>query len=108
MAKKKIVKKIPAKTKDRGRELAVPGTLLESLPESARWDPLPGSPGHQAPEWSSDETEDDDGRNESALLVEEGAGAAEDELAAPNPGVRRKKGRITPIELSRRVRGAES
>jgi len=50
--------------------------LLESMPESKRWDPVPGSPGHQAPEVAS-EDEDEEGRNESAQLVEEGVREAE-------------------------------
>jgi hypothetical protein len=51
-------------------------TLLESAPESERWDPLPGSQGHKAPESPSDD-EDDDGRSEGARLVEEGVAEAE-------------------------------
>jgi hypothetical protein len=50
--------------------------LLESAPESERWDPVPGSTGHKAPE-SSGEDEDDDGRTDSARLVEEGVAEAE-------------------------------
>jgi hypothetical protein len=91
MAKKKSAKKSPAKA----REVALTETLLESLPESARWNPLPGSPSHQAPEQPSDDDEDDDGRNESARLVEGGAGTAEDELAAPNRQGRREKRDVT-------------
>ncbi len=34
--------------------------ILESAPESERWDPLPGTPGHQAAE-SSSEDDDDEG-----------------------------------------------
>ena len=51
-------------------------TLLESAPEAERWDPLPGTQGHKAPESSSDD-EDDDGRTDSARLVEEGVAEAE-------------------------------
>ncbi len=50
--------------------------ILESLPESKRWDPLPGSEGHQAPE-SPSEDEDDEGRSETEQLVEDGVGEAE-------------------------------
>lgn len=50
--------------------------LLESAPESERWDPLPGSQGRKAPENPS-EDEDDDGRSDSARLVEEGVAEAE-------------------------------
>jgi len=49
--------------------------ILESAPESERWDPLPGSTGHKAPEASS-EDEDTDGRSDSARLVEEGIAEA--------------------------------
>jgi hypothetical protein len=50
--------------------------ILESLPESKRWDPLPGSAGRMDPEPPS-EDEDEEGRNESAQLVEEGVQEAE-------------------------------
>ena len=46
-------------------------TALESVPESERWDPVPGSVGHKVPESSSEDT-DDEGRSDSARLVEEG------------------------------------
>lgn len=55
--------------------------VLEAAPESERWDPVPGSPGHQAPE-SPNEGEDDEGRNESAQLVDEGINHAERDQAA--------------------------
>jgi hypothetical protein len=41
--------------------------MLDALPESKRWDPVPGSEGHQAPE-SASEDEEDEGRSETALL----------------------------------------
>ena len=50
--------------------------MIESLPESERWDPVPGSAGRQAPE-SPSEDEDEEGRSESAQLTEEGVGEAE-------------------------------
>lgn len=50
--------------------------LLEAAPESERWDPVHGSTGHKAPESSSEDT-DDDGRSDSARLVEEGVEEAE-------------------------------
>ncbi len=56
-------------------------SLLESLPESARWDPVPGSTGHRAPESSAEDDEDEDGHNESARLVEGGMIDAEDDQA---------------------------
>lgn len=53
--------------------------ILEALPESKRWDPLPGSAGRMDPEPPS-EDEDEEGRNESAQLVEEGVQEAEHDL----------------------------
>jgi hypothetical protein len=50
--------------------------ILESAPESERWDPLPGSAGHIVPVTSID-GEDDDGRSMSERLVEEGVQEAE-------------------------------
>jgi hypothetical protein len=50
-------------------------TAMESAPESERWDPLPGSAGRKAWEASSEDT-DDDGRSDSARLVEEGISEA--------------------------------
>jgi hypothetical protein len=49
---------------------------LESVPESERWDPVPGSTGHKVRE-SSDEDEDNEGRGEEERLVEEGVNEAE-------------------------------
>lgn len=49
--------------------------LLESVTEDERWDPLPGSTGHQAQE-SASEDEAEDGRNEDAQLFEEGVSEA--------------------------------
>ena len=50
--------------------------VLESAPESERWDPLPGSKGHKAPV-SPSEDEDDEGRSVNESLVDKGALAAE-------------------------------
>jgi hypothetical protein len=50
--------------------------MLESIPESMRWDPVPGSAGHQKAE-SPSEDEDEEGRSESEQLAEEGVGEAE-------------------------------
>lgn len=50
--------------------------ILESAPESERWDPVHGSTGQKAHESGSDD-EDDDGRSDSARLVEEGVAEAE-------------------------------
>jgi hypothetical protein len=45
--------------------------ILESAPESERWDPLPGSTGHIVPVTSID-GEDDEGRSVGERLVKEG------------------------------------
>jgi len=50
--------------------------LLESVPETQRWDPVPGSSGIQAPE-SASEDESEEGLSESAQLYEEGVREAE-------------------------------
>jgi len=50
--------------------------ILESAPESERWDPIHGSTGHKAYESGSDD-EDEDGRSDGARLVEEGIAEAE-------------------------------
>jgi hypothetical protein len=50
--------------------------ILESAPESERWDPVPGSTGHKAPVAAS-EDEDDEGRSDNEKLVEEGIAGAE-------------------------------
>lgn len=51
-------------------------TILESLPETARWDPVPGSAGRQTPE-SPSEDEDAEGRSETEQLVDEGSEEAQ-------------------------------
>jgi hypothetical protein len=51
-------------------------TILESAPESERWDPLPGSSGGKVPSAQS-EDEDAEGRSDDAKLVEEGIAEAE-------------------------------
>ena len=50
--------------------------ILESAPESERWDPVPGSTGHKVPVASSDD-EDDEGRSDNERLVDEGIAGAE-------------------------------
>ena len=50
--------------------------VLESAPESERWDPLPGSTGHKVPAAAS-EDEDDEGRSDNEKLVEAGIAEAE-------------------------------
>ncbi len=59
-----------------GPEIDPEEMALESIPESERWDPVPGSIGHQVPD-SLGEDEDSEGRSESAQLVEEGIKEAE-------------------------------
>jgi hypothetical protein len=51
-------------------------SILESVPESERWNPVPGSAGHQAPE-SPSEDEDAEGRSQTEQLVDDGVEAAE-------------------------------
>ena len=50
--------------------------VLESAPESERWDPVPGSTGHKVPV-ASGEDEDDEGRSDNERLVNEGIAGAE-------------------------------
>jgi len=50
--------------------------ILESAPESERWDPVPGSTGRKVPEAPGDD-EDDEGRSDNERLVEEGIESAE-------------------------------
>jgi hypothetical protein len=52
--------------------------ILEAAPESERWDPVPGSVEHQAPE-SLPEGEDAEGRSEIDQLVEKGIEVADSE-----------------------------
>ena len=59
-----------------GSEMGGNQVLLESVIEDGRWNPVPGSSGHQAKE-SASEDEDEDGRSEGAQLVEEGVSEAE-------------------------------
>jgi hypothetical protein len=54
--------------------------ILESLPESSRWDPVPGSAGSQDPEPPGEDDDDDEGHNESAQLVDGGVQEAEHDL----------------------------
>jgi len=50
--------------------------VLESAPESERWDPLPGSNGRKV-RTAASEDEDDEGRSDNERLVEEGIEGAE-------------------------------
>jgi len=49
---------------------------LEAVPESERWDPVPGSAGQKAPTTPSAD-EDDEGRSDQEQLVEKGIADAE-------------------------------
>jgi hypothetical protein len=51
-------------------------TVLESAPESERWDPVHGSTGHKVPVAPS-EDEDNEGRSDNERLVHEGIAGAE-------------------------------
>jgi hypothetical protein len=59
-----------------GSDLDSREEALESLPESERWNPVPGSPGLQSEELPM-EDEDSEGRSESTQLVEGGVLEAE-------------------------------
>src|ERR1017187_6022548 len=50
--------------------------VLESAPESERWDPVHGSTGHKVPVAPSAD-EDDEGRSDNERLVDEGIAGAE-------------------------------
>lgn len=50
--------------------------ILESAPESERWDPVSGSTGHKA-RVAPSEDEDDEGRSDNERLVEGGIAEAE-------------------------------
>jgi hypothetical protein len=54
--------------------------ILESTPDSERWDPVPGSTGHKM-SVAPGEDEDDEGRSDNERLVDEGiAGAEHDQM----------------------------
>jgi hypothetical protein len=67
--------------------------VLESAPESERWDPVPGSTGHKVPVAPS-EDEDEEGRSDGERLVEEGIAGAEHDrmLQATKPDERKDDG----------------
>lgn len=66
-------------------------TVLESAPESERWDPLPGSTGRKVPV-TPDEDEDSEGRSDNEKLVEEGiAGAEQDQMVQASKASRTKR-----------------
>jgi hypothetical protein len=54
--------------------------ILESTPDSERWDPVPGSTGCKVPV-APGEDEDNEGRSDNERLVDEGiAGAEQDQM----------------------------
>jgi hypothetical protein len=64
--------------------------VLDSAPESERWDPVSGSTGHKVPAAAS-EDEDDEGRSDNERLVEEGiAGAEQDQMLQASKKVAKK------------------
>ena len=69
--------------------------VLESIPETKRWDPVPGSIGRQLLE-SPSEDEDDEGRSESEQLVDEGAEEAERDQMFQAARAAEKKDRREP------------
>lgn len=63
-----------------GDEMDARQVIIESLSEDERWNPIPGSTGHQAEE-SASEDEDEDGEGETAQLFKEGVSeAAHDQM----------------------------
>ena len=63
-----------------GPQLDSQQTFLESVPESERWNPIPGSVGHEKAA-SFDDNEDEDGRSLGERLSEEGVlEAAHDQM----------------------------
>jgi len=66
--------------------------VLESAPESERWDPLPGSTGHIVPVTSID-GEDDDGRSMGEKLINEGVQEAEHDQMLQAARVEEKQNR---------------
>ena len=57
-------------------ELDPKTVILESAPEAARWDPLPGDTGRKVPAAAS-EDEDEEGRSDNEKLTEAGVAEAE-------------------------------
>ena len=67
-----------------GPEIDPKEALLESAPESDRWNPVPGSAGQKVPVVSGAD-EDDEGRSDNERLVEEGIeGAEHDQMRQAN------------------------
>ena len=67
-----------------GPEIDPKEALLESAPESDRWNPVPGSAGQKVPVVSGAD-EDAEGRSDNERLVEEGIeGAEHDQMRQAN------------------------
>ena len=71
-------------------DMAPDEIVLESAPESERWDPIPGSIGHMKEE-TGNEDEDEEGLSDSARLVEEGVKEAEHEQMLQAARIQRKE-----------------
>ena len=78
-----------------GSELDPKEALLESAPESLRWNPVAGSPGHQAIE-TPNEDEDAEGRSETEQMVDQGVDEAEHEQMLEAAREAAKKDRREP------------
>lgn len=64
--------------------------VLDSAPESERWNLVPGSSGHKTPVAPSDD-EDGEGRSDNERLVDEGmAGAERDQTLEATPDAARR------------------
>lgn len=64
---------------DRRTDTSARESRLESVPESARWDPVLGSTGFRVPA-SPSEDEDEEARSDEARLTEQGIVGAEHDL----------------------------
>jgi hypothetical protein len=77
-----------------GSELDREDQVLEAMPESQRWDPFPGSQATPGPDVPNEDDEDDEGRNESAQLAEEGVHEAEhDQMLQAEESAQDEEGR---------------
>jgi hypothetical protein len=69
-----------------GADMDAKVAVLESAPESERWDPVAGSTGNKAPVAPSDD-EDEEGRSDAERLVEEGIAGA---LQRPDASIQQR------------------
>ena len=75
-------------------DLAPQEAALEWVPESERWDPVPGSSGHKVRVAPSDD-EDEEGRSDNERLTEEGvAGAEHDQMRRAARAAAQTDGRL--------------